>query len=73
MTTDLIASTLVQEAYVDAACALHGLHLTTEQRQGVLFNFGLLAQTAAQFINDDIAVEIEQLPVYLPPTVGAHK
>lgn len=50
--------------YVDAATALHGLTLTTEQRERVIAIFTMNAALLAPLLDHPLPPELEQAPTF---------
>lgn len=53
-------------AYVDAACALHGLELEWAERKRVLEHFARLASLAQPLLDAPLPAEVEPAPVFEP-------
>ncbi len=51
-------------AYIDAACALHGLALAPDQRLRIIQTFGMTAQLVAPLMAFELPPEIETAPVF---------
>lgn len=53
-------------AYVDAACALHGLLLAPDERERVLAHFTRTVSMTAPLLALDLPAACESAPVYRP-------
>ncbi len=53
-------------AYVDAACAAHGIALAADERERVIGHFARTAAIAAPLLELKLAVEAEMAPVFRP-------
>ena len=53
-------------AYVDAACAAHGIVLRDDERLRVTEHFGRLAALAAPLVELELADDVEIAPVFEP-------
>jgi hypothetical protein len=51
-------------AYIDAACALHRLVLSAQERAEVIAQFGRLAGIAAPLLDVALPVSAEMAPVF---------
>ena len=53
-------------AYVDAACAVHGIALRDDERARVTAHFVRLGALAATLVDLDLADDVEIAPVFEP-------
>ena len=53
-------------AYVDAACAVHGIALREDERARVVVHFARLGSLAASLVDLQLADDVEIAPVFEP-------
>jgi hypothetical protein len=53
-------------AYVDAACAAHGIVLAADERERVIVQYARLSAIAAPVVDLPLAPDVEPAPVFRP-------
>ena len=53
-------------AYVDAACAAHGITLAADERERVVAQYARLAAIAAPLVDLPLAPDVEPAPIFRP-------